>query len=81
MRIPHLLAVPALVAQSDLVATVPRRLALAVAGNHDIKVLEHPLRLAADGVKQFWHERVHSDPAHRWFRRVMVSLFKDAPEA
>ena len=44
-------------------------------------VLRIPHFLATFDVKQFWHERLHADPAHRWFRRVMVSLFKDAPEA
>lgn len=77
LRIPHFLAVPTLVAQSDLVATVPRQLALAAAANHPIRILEHPLRLPAYGVNQFWHERLNADPGHRWLRGVMVKLFKD----
>ena len=77
LRIPHFLAVPTLVAQSDLVATVPRQLALAAAANHPIRILEHPLRLPAYGVNQFWHERLNADLGHRWLRSVMVRLFKD----
>lgn len=78
LRTPHFLAVPALIAQSDMIATVPRRLALAALASHNIQILANPVRLPAYGVKQFWHKRLHDDPAHRWFRRLMVTLFKDS---
>ena len=77
LRTPHFLAVPSLIAQSDMIATVPRRLALATLDTHNIQILPNPMRLPAYGVKQFWHKRLHDDPAHRWFRRLMVTLFKD----
>jgi DNA-binding transcriptional LysR family regulator len=78
LRTPHFLAVPALISQSDMIATVPRRLALATIASHNIQILANPIRLPAYGVKQFWHKRLHDDPAHRWLRRLMVSLFKDS---
>jgi DNA-binding transcriptional LysR family regulator len=78
LRTPHFLAMPALIAQSDLIATVPRRLALATQSTHNIQILPNPIRLPAYGVKQFWHKRLHDDPAHRWLRRLMVTLFKDS---
>ena len=46
--------------------------------SHNIQMLPNPMRLPAYGVKQFWHKRLHDDPAHRWFRRLMVNLFKDS---
>lgn len=78
LRTPHFLSVPPLIAQSDMIATVPRRLALATQAAHAIQILPNPIRLPAYGVKQFWHKRLHDDPAHRWLRRLMVTLFKDA---
>ena len=74
----HEVIEPALIAQSDMIATVPRRLALAALASHNIQILPNPVRLPAYGVKQFWHKRLHDDPAHRWFRRLMVTLFKDS---
>jgi DNA-binding transcriptional LysR family regulator len=78
LRTPHFLAMPSLISQSDMIATVPRRLALATLASHNIQMLPNPIRLPAYGVKQFWHKRLHDDPAHRWFRRLMVALFKDS---
>jgi DNA-binding transcriptional LysR family regulator len=75
LRLPHFLAAPAVVAKTDLIAVVPRRLALATAESYAIRIFEQPLRLPAYGVKQFWHARFNADPAHRWLRQVMKQLF------
>jgi hypothetical protein len=29
-------------------------------------------------VKQYWHERYQKDPANRWFREIVVSLFGES---
>lgn len=77
LRLSHFAAMPHVVAQSDLVATVPRRLALSIAPLHDLRVLEHPLRLATFQVRQFWHLRTQKDPAHVWLRGQMRELFRE----
>jgi DNA-binding transcriptional LysR family regulator len=75
LAVPHFGAVPWLVAGTDLVATVPHRLATATAGALGLVVRELPVPLPAFEVNLFWHERLHADPAHRWLRELWARLF------
>ncbi len=74
-RVPHFLALPLIVAASDMVATVPRPLAHIMKGAAAISVHAHPLPLPRLKIKQFWHERFHADPANRWLRGVLRAAF------
>ncbi len=75
VQVPHFLSVPYLVAQSELLATVPERLALAAAPVFGLTVLAHPMKLPAFEVKLFWHRRAHQDPANRWLRQWLAQQF------
>jgi DNA-binding transcriptional LysR family regulator len=62
--------VPAIyaIAHSDLVLTVPRKLAKITAGVAGVRVVEPPHELKAFPYFMAWHPRLASDPAHLWFR-------------
>jgi DNA-binding transcriptional LysR family regulator len=66
------LAAPAIVAESDLVLTMPTRLALRLAPAFDLKVLEPPVPLPRYQIAMYWHERMQRDPSHTWLRRMLV---------
>lgn len=68
--VPNFLVAPEIIAESDLVATVPRRLALAAARGLPLTVIEPPLALPRFTVEAVWHERTHKDPGHVWFRSL-----------
>jgi DNA-binding transcriptional LysR family regulator len=70
---PHFASVPFIVAESDLIATVPRRLALAFNKALKLQVLPTPFTLPPFRLSMLWHERVDSDPAHRWLRELVIS--------
>lgn len=59
------LFVPEIVAQSHLVALVPRRL---VTGRTDLKLVDSPVISTGFSVGMVWHERNHGHSAHRWVR-------------
>lgn len=61
-------AVPALLAQCDLMALLPRRLALAAARKHRLVVRETPFPMQAVKYELVWHERSERVAAHMWFR-------------
>ena len=71
LRVPRFSALPSLIAQSDLILTVPEDVAIAMARLTQIRTLKPPLPLARFQVRQYWHERLNTDPAHRWFRRMV----------
>ncbi len=75
LTIPHFMALPIIVSQTDYIVTVPRRLALAFAGLPGIKIVEPPIRIPAFEIKQHWHERYHHDPANKWIRGLIAELF------
>lgn len=75
LTVPHFVAVGPILAGSDLVATVPQRLAERLAAPYGLRWLPHPAPLAEIGITLFWHARVHDDPANRWLRGELAGLF------
>ena len=63
---------------TDLLVTVPQRLAEQVAQPPGLVVRELPLALPAFEVNLFWHQCVQADPGHRWLRELWAGLFGEA---
>lgn len=63
------LLVPSLVEGTDLIATVPARLARHWAGR--LAVVSVPLEVQGFSVSMGWHPRAHADPAQVWLRETM----------
>ncbi len=82
-RVPHFLALPAIVAASDMIATIPRPLAELMLPVAAVRVHPLPIRLPKLLIEQFWHERFHDDAASRWLRdllpRAMQQVFATGP--
>lgn len=74
LTVPHFLVAPILVARSDLVLTLPERVARAFAGMLPLRTVEPPLDVEGFSVSAFWHERQARDPAHAWLRSVIVDV-------
>jgi DNA-binding transcriptional LysR family regulator len=78
LRLPHFVAVPWIVAESDLVVTVPEKLALKAAGPFGLVVRELPLALPRFEVNVFWHRRAHREAGNRWLRERLVELYAES---
>jgi DNA-binding transcriptional LysR family regulator len=66
------LAVPAALAGSDLIATVPSRAASLIAAHAEIATLPLPVDFSAT-VSIAWHRRAASEPAQAWFRGLLTT--------
>jgi DNA-binding transcriptional LysR family regulator len=77
LRVPSFLSVPQIVSQTDLIATVPEKLAEQCAKPFQLHVLPLPVDMPAFELKVFWHRRVHTDPANQWLRSLIVSFFAE----
>jgi DNA-binding transcriptional LysR family regulator len=64
------LAVPAALAASDLIATIPSRAASLIAAHAALVTLPLPIDHAAT-VSIAWHRRTTSEPAQAWFRGLL----------
>jgi DNA-binding transcriptional LysR family regulator len=75
--VPGFLAVPLIVAQGELVATVPRKLAESVAPSFGLAFVKPPIKLPLLETHTFWHRRFHHDTGHRWLRGLISAEFAE----
>jgi DNA-binding transcriptional LysR family regulator len=78
LRVPSFLGVARIVAQTDLLVIVPRRLGQALAEQERVQILEPPIALPHYKVKQHWHERFNADPGSIWLRQTVAELLMTA---
>jgi DNA-binding transcriptional LysR family regulator len=62
------LIVPYVVANSNLIAVLPARLAQGIARQLPIRIWPVPIKLPEQSIALYWHERTHKDAAHEWMR-------------
>jgi LysR family transcriptional regulator, mexEF-oprN operon transcriptional activator len=65
---PHFMAIPFLLANSDCVALLPRRMAQQCAKAMNLKLLPPPMTMEGFTVSMIWHQRNTSCPQHQWLR-------------
>jgi DNA-binding transcriptional LysR family regulator len=70
--VPSFIAAAAVVAHSDLVATLPESLIEALGGRFGLRVLTGPAPKMTTEIKLIWHERTLDDPAMRAFRELVT---------
>ena len=71
LRVPHFVAALALVAQTDLVLTIPFGLARACADHYELTILPLPVEQECFTYSIIWHERHQKDSGHIWFRQLL----------
>jgi DNA-binding transcriptional LysR family regulator len=76
-RVPHFTAVPYIVSTSDLVVTVPQKLAESAAAPFGLKWIEPPLPLPTLQTNVFWHRRFNHDPGNQWLRGLIGEVFAE----
>ncbi|MBX9591736.1 MAG: LysR family transcriptional regulator [Hyphomonadaceae bacterium] len=78
ISVPTITAVGALVAQSDLIATVSRFAARALYSLYRLERHPLPFRMPPLGLYLLWHERFDDDAGHRWLRDTILGLRAEA---
>lgn len=69
LSLPFFVPAVSAIAQSDLVLTVPRRLAKITGRIFNVRVVEPPREIKAYPYFMAWHPRLSAEPAHEWFRK------------
>ena len=72
-RVATFLSAPLIVAETDLVLTIPARLAQRFARLYDLQVFAPPVVIADFKYHCRWHERWQNDPRHQWLRQVVAA--------
>ncbi|MGF6272466.1 DNA-binding transcriptional LysR family regulator [Massilia sp. UYP11] len=76
-RVPHFTAVPYIVSTSDLVVTVPQKLAERAAAPFGLEWATPPLDLPPLQTNIFWHRRFNQDPGSQWLRGLLADVFAE----
>ncbi len=74
LQIPNFIGAALVVEHTDLIITIPERLAQVLEGRGALKTFPVPFQLPHYEVKQHWHERFHHDPGSQWLRRMITEL-------
>jgi DNA-binding transcriptional LysR family regulator len=75
LTVPHYVSVGHILQSSDMVATVPERLADRLIEPFGLAKIAHPARLPDVAINAFWHAKYHRAPASRWLRAIVFDLF------
>jgi len=75
LTVPSFLGIASIIATLDYLAVIPEQLARHLARAGNIKVLPLPFSVSSYYIMQHWHERYTQDPASKWLRSVVASLF------
>ena len=75
LRVPHFTVVPMVLERTDLILTLPARVARVFERRGKLKSLPPPVPIPPAEVAVHWHERFEADPGNRWLREQVVDLF------
>jgi DNA-binding transcriptional LysR family regulator len=74
LRVPHFTVVPMVLECTDLILTLPARVAQVYESRGRFKSLPPPIPIPPAEVAVHWHERFDGDPGNRWLREQLVEL-------
>lgn len=74
VTVPHFQSMPVMVQTSDMICTLPRRMANLYADHFRLKVHTVPLRIPEFPVYLIWHGSLDADPGHRWLRSHLIEF-------
>jgi DNA-binding transcriptional LysR family regulator len=75
LTVPHYVGVGHILSGTDLIATVPERLADRLIEPFGLAKVAHPAKLPEIAINLFWHAKYHREPANRWLRSLVFELF------
>lgn len=77
LRVSHGLGLGEIIRQTDLLASLPSRLAAEFARTERLRSLRLPIHAPSFEISQFWHQRVQTDSANMWLRGLVSDLFRN----
>lgn len=77
LLVSHFMAIPFIVASTDLIATVPCSIGESFARMPNIKLAEPLFEIPRVDIKQYWHRKYDKDGASLWLRSMTAEMFVD----
>ncbi len=73
LRTPHFMSAPAIVARTQLIATVPDGVANIVSMMSNPRIVRTEFHMPRFDTCVYWHPSMHEDAKNRWLRRTLVA--------
>ena len=73
LRTPHFLSAPAIVARTQLIATVPDGVANIVSMMSNPRIVRTDFHMPRFDTCVYWHPSMQEDAKNRWLRRTLVA--------
>lgn len=80
VTVPHSLAIPALLRETDMLSIVPHSLARALTRTGELVLRERPYAAAPAVTRAVWHRRNDHDAGHAWLRDRVAEVAKAGPQ-
>ncbi len=71
LKLPHFLSAALIISETDLILTLPRRIALLFANFTNISLFNPPIALGEYNYMQIWHQRCDHVPFQIWLRNLI----------
>jgi DNA-binding transcriptional LysR family regulator len=72
--VPHFLSAPFIVARTDMLLSLPERIAQKFLDLAPLRILSAPIDLPAYDLVMVWHPLRENDPVHRWLRSQILAI-------
>ncbi len=77
LNIPHFMSVPAIIAATDMIVTVPHAIASYFLSREELRMVQPPINTESYALKQHWHARLNTDPALKWLRGEVAGILSE----
>ena len=77
LRVPSFAAIAMVATRTNAIGTLPTQLAAAVANTLGLVTFPLPFPVPRVEIAQYWHEHDQHNPAHKWLRALVATLFGD----
>ncbi|MBB3181926.1 LysR substrate-binding domain-containing protein [Variovorax sp. Sphag1AA] len=81
MTVPHSLAIPALLRDTQMLSIVPASLAVALTKSGELVRRQPPYEAGTSSMRAVWHGRDEHDVGHVWLREMIAQTARDAEKA
>ena len=77
LKLPHFLSAALIIDRTDLILTLPRRIALLLTNVANITIFEPPIDLGVYDYMQVWPARCDNTPLQVWIRKTIAAQTQD----
>ncbi len=77
LRVPSVLVAPYIVAETDMLVTIPKRVATKMIEHLPLSLYEVPFQIPDYQLKLYWHKLKSAQPSYRWMKQALFDALRN----